>query len=122
MIGSPEELKLSERVTVKVAELDGWETDRADLILAEVIGKVDAEKRSPISEMMLLSSKVHALCSVREINGAPVTPLKNIAEYVRAAKLLNARERNKLSDWAQPLYSPTPEKVGNEQAPEPSEL
>ena len=121
MIGEPQTLKLSERVTVEVAELDGFESDRADLIVAKIIsgnsmGANGATNAPfvPITEMMLLSGKVYALCSVRKLNDEPVDPLQNIAEYVGVARRLSLGERNVLSEWGGRFYNPTPAQVGNE--------
>jgi hypothetical protein len=119
VIGEAQTLVLSDKTTVTIAELDGYESDRADLVLSKLIGTVDPRAGMPVMQMALLQMKVYALCSVRSINGATVSPLENGLEYAKAAKSLTIGERNKLQEWAQPLYAPAEDEIKNEPSVQP---
>jgi hypothetical protein len=129
VIGEVQKLKLSDRVTVEVAELDGYEEDLADSRLAEVMSiggdpkrmEKPEEQSSMMAKMMLSSAKVFSICSLRKVNETPVTPLRNAALYATTAKMLKISEKRVLTDWGGPIYSPPQEKVGNEPTAEGSE-
>jgi hypothetical protein len=119
MIGEAEKFKLSERVTVDVAVLDGFESDQAEMILADLLpapGNTEASAANFGTKYALLTAKVYALCSVRAVNGEAINPLKNVREYIRTAQMLTAKERDGLNIWAAPHYNPDPVTLKNESA------
>ncbi len=122
MIGEVQKLTLSDRMIVEVAELDGYESQLADLILSSMIN-VDPEKVKagdiPVMAMALLQATVYGVCSLRRIADQQVTPLSNVAEYARASRKLSQKEMRELQKWAQPLYSPEDAEVKKEPAPQP---
>ena len=119
MIGSPTELKLSERTTVQVAELDYYEFEHAQTILAELSSKMTIEVASNADEedenddqeagepksvkgsaaMLILSGRelrVMAVCSIKSLNGSSVEPLHGLGQYARVARLIQVSEMNAL--------------------------
>jgi hypothetical protein len=114
MIGEPTELRLSNRITVSVAELDGYESMRADKVLADLLGNVIPGGNIPVMAMALLQMKVYAICSIRKVEGESVDGLKNMAEHASIASKLNPQEMNALQAWAQPRYQPTEDESKNE--------
>lgn len=129
MIGEKQTLVLSDRVTVEVGELDGYEEDLADSRLAEVVSiggdpkrmEKPEEQSSLMAKMMLSTAKVFSICSIRKVNDNLVFPLKNAGMYASTAKMLKISEKRTLTEWGAPIYSPPQEKVGNAQAVEDSE-
>ena len=107
MIGEAIELVLSERSTVKVAEMDGRELGLADIVLGDVVSPIFAgkKKKKPNAAAASLSvQRVYAICSIRTINGMDVSPFKNPQQYYDLAQKLGAREIGKLQEWAKPIY------------------
>jgi hypothetical protein len=114
MIGNPETIALSERISVEVGVLDGDETDSADIIIANRSGGADKDGNFPVLAFGILQPKVYAVCSIRKINGEAVTPLANEAQYRGVAKKLTMAEKKRIGEWAKPHYSPDEEDVKNE--------
>ena len=110
MIGEPESLKLSDKTTVEVGVLDGYELGLADLITAKLIGSDMLTKEGggtvPIMEMILINMRAYAVCSIRKINGEAMNPLANRATWARTAAKLGPKEYNVLQAWASNVYNP----------------
>jgi transcription termination factor Rho len=77
------EVKLSDRTTAVLAPLSAIESLNAD----ELVGA----SRSPAA-----ANKVYAICSIRQLNGEPVNPQKNKAEFISVASRLDFGEMLKL--------------------------
>jgi hypothetical protein len=90
MIGEPETLKLSDKTTVTVGVLDGYEQDLADGILCSLID-VGPEDQVPMLALVILTNKVYGVGSVRA--------------YAVVASRFTREERGVLSDWATTNYS-----------------
>jgi hypothetical protein len=107
MIGEPETLELSEKMSVTVGVLDGWEQDLADGILCQLIEIGSADEPMPVLALAILQTKVYAVGSLRKINGVNVAPLRNKLAYSQAAQQLDLKEKRKLNDWADRMYNET---------------
>jgi hypothetical protein len=104
MIGEPETLKLSDKTTVTVGVLDGYEQDLADGILCSLID-VGPEDQVPMLALVILTNKVYGVGSVRAIDGVGVEPLRGKRAYAVVASRFTREERGVLSDWATTNYS-----------------
>jgi hypothetical protein len=115
MIGEPQELVLSDRVTVTVAELDGFELEKAELLMCDLTGANFDPANAGLAtmKMAMFQLPVFAKCSIRSLNGQPVNPLANVAEYSRVSKQIGTRERTPLYVWARPIYVIDEDEVKN---------
>lgn len=77
------EVKLSERTTVVIAPMSALESMNVD----ELIGASKSEA---------LANKMYSICSIRKLNGEPVFPQKNKAEFIAVAGKLDFGEMLKL--------------------------
>ena len=120
MIGEAQELKLSDRITVTVAELDGYEQDKADLLVSRFIGGISAEDakagKLPLVAMSTLQAPFYAVCSLRAINGVPCNPTHDLKSYEAANRKLGKAEKDALGKWATSVYIPSEEESKNEEA------
>jgi len=112
MIGQTEILHLSDKVTVHVAVMDGYELALADVITSKIIGSDSIKDGNfPMMEMILIQMRVYGVCSIRKVNDEVVNPLKSRLEWAAVASRLSPRDYNALQAWAQPQYNPSEEEL-----------
>lgn len=100
------EVKLSEKTTVQIKELNAFEAGVPDTIIGSNLD-------SP-----LFVAKVYAMCSIRSINGDPVAATNN-AEYKRIATRLSMTEAMTLAVKYNELFAPpSGEELKNESGTE----